>query len=176
MINIISALLFSISANLDNIAIGLTYGIKKVNIPLYNNILISFITSIFTFLSMYIGTHIAHIIPQKIENIIGSLILITIGIYQIIIQLISKNKIKKSPKNYFSLIIMLSLNNIAVGLAASITGVNIIVATIFTLILSTLFLYTGNLIGRKALNNKFIEKYSELISAILLIITGILQL
>jgi len=47
----ISALTFSLSSNLDNMVIGIAYGINKVRIGIISNLIIAFITSTGTFLS-----------------------------------------------------------------------------------------------------------------------------
>lgn len=185
MINLITAILFSFSANIDNIAIGISYGIKKIHIPLYKNIIIAFFTCFFTFLSMYLGNYIAILLSENIANILGPIVLLIIGFYSIFSELL-KNKSdinfesrtinKLSIKELTTLIIMLSVNNIAVGIAASVAGINILIATICTFLFSLLLLYIGNIIGIKALNNKFIEKYSTLISSFILIIIAIIQI
>lgn len=189
MINIITAILFSFSANIDNIAIGISYGIKKIHIPLYKNIIIAFFTCFFTFFSMYLGNYIAILLSEKIANILGPITLLTIGFYSIISELIKKKKSNNdlpilenrninvlTIKELTLLIMMLSINNIAVGIAASVSGINILVATICTFIFSLILLSIGNTIGIKALNNKFIEKYSSLISSLILIIIAIIQI
>ena len=80
-----------------------------------------------------------------------------------------------SIKELLLIIITLSLNNIAAGIAASITGVNIICTTICTFVFGTIFLYIGNNLGKK-INNNLVEKYSELISSFILILIGVMEL
>ena len=81
IIEIFSAILFCISANLDNIVIGIAYGSKNIKIKLVPNLFIALITSISTFLSMYIGKLFIHFIPSEYASRIGSLIIILLGIY-----------------------------------------------------------------------------------------------
>ena len=189
MINLITAILFSFSANIDNIAIGISYGIKKIHICIYKNIIIALFTSFFTFLSMHLGNYIAILLSENVANILGPIVLLLIGFYSIISEIINKKnksdelfnfqnrKINKlSFKELTTLIFMLSINNIAVGIAASVSGINILVATISTFLFSLFLLYIGNIIGLKALNNKFIEKYSSFISSLILVIIAIIQL
>lgn len=189
MINLITAILFSFSANIDNIAIGISYGIKKIHISIYKNIIIALFTSFFTFLSMYLGSYIAILLSEKVANILGPFVLLIIGFYSIISELVKKKNNNDellvfenrqinvlSFKELATLIFMLSINNIAVGIAASVSGIHILVATISTFLFSLFLLYIGNIIGLKALNNKFIEKYSCFISSLILIIIAIIQL
>lgn len=189
MFELISGALFSISANIDNIPIGLSYGVKKTHISILKNILICIITSIVTFLSMLIGQNISKFFDIKITNILGSILLFFLGIYPIAKNIFIKEKndrLNENEKNILMnndisikelllIIITLSLNNIAAGIAASITGVNIICTTICTFIFGTIFLYIGNNLGKR-INNKLVEKYSELISSFILILIGVMEL
>lgn len=188
MFDFISSILFSFSANLDNIPIGLTYGLKKIHISLFKNIFICIITSIVTFLCMFIGQNISKLFNIKIMNIIGAIFLIFLGIYQIIKKIFLKGKNHKlekkdrrtlidsniTIKEMITLIITLLLNNIATGFAASITGVELIPTTVSTFIFGTIFLFIGNNLGKR-INNDLIINYSEIISSITLILLGIIE-
>lgn len=180
MIEIISAMLFAISANIDNIIIGISYGIKKIHIPLKKNIIIAVATSIVTFLSMYMGELITLFLTENLANTIGSSLLIFIGGYSMIKDLfLKKDEEDRGSKNLnikelCTIIFMLSSNNIATGIAASISGINIIYTVIFTFIFCNLFMYLGNKIGKK-IRSKRIQKYSILISSLLLILIGLLE-
>lgn len=189
MFELISGALFSISANIDNIPIGLSYGVKKTHISILKNILICIITSIVTFLSMLIGQNISKFFDIKITNILGSILLFFLGIYPIAKNIFIKEKndrLNENEKNILMnndisikelllIIITLSLNNIAAGIAASITGVNIICTTISTFVFGTIFLYIGNNLGKR-INNKLVKKYSQLISSFILILIGVMEL
>ncbi|AZV55592.1 sporulation membrane protein YtaF [Clostridium sp. AWRP] len=69
----------------------------------------------------------------------------------------------------------LTINNVGVGIGASITGINILLATIFTFILSTTGLVSGCVIGSSCLS-KFFGKYAPFVSGISIIILGIYEL
>ncbi|ORX22526.1 sporulation membrane protein YtaF, partial [Thermoanaerobacterium sp. PSU-2] len=56
--HVISSLLFSISANIDNFTVAIAYGIKKIRIGILSNLLIALVSGIGTFLSMFIGLFI----------------------------------------------------------------------------------------------------------------------
>lgn len=92
--HILSILLFVISASLDNLVVGIAYGVKKLRISLISNLLIAFISCAGTFLSMLIGKLIGYFISPIYANIIGSSILIILGLWFIISSL-KKRGIKK---------------------------------------------------------------------------------
>ena len=75
----LSAFLFAISANLDNLTIGVAYGIKRIKIEPESNLVIACITAIGTFLSMSLGSLFTEIISTETANLIGSSILVFVG-------------------------------------------------------------------------------------------------
>lgn len=80
MISILSSLLFRLTSNLDNVVIGMAYGIKKIKIVILTNVLITLITTLGTFLSMTADRLIAELMPVYISNIAGALIIIGLGL------------------------------------------------------------------------------------------------
>lgn len=198
---ILSALLYSLSSNLDNLVVGIAYGIKKINISIIANLTIAIITSMGTLLAMSIGTYITNFFPISVTNSVGSVIIIILGTYfvlQSILNLKNNNKAKDiALKNATDMVeyaeksdfdnsgdlnikeaslvgIGLMLNNLGTGLAASITGVNLQITVISTFIFSILILLLGKFIGNNVLGS-FCGKYAPLFSGILLIILGIIE-
>lgn len=80
----ISSLLFGISANIDSFIVGASYGIKKSHISLAKSILISLITMAGTVISILLGTEIVAFIPAHAAEILGSALLILLGLYYMI--------------------------------------------------------------------------------------------
>ena len=202
--NYMTAILLSLSANLDTFAVCISYGIKKVKISFIGALLISLITSLGTFLSMYLGKVITNFISPKIVNIIGGILLLILGL-KIVIDFFKKYKeshikdllrhkkvsygeILDNPikadidnsgdidiKECITLSIALTLNNLSVGVAASIAGISILLNTLFTFILTWLNIGIGFYIGRRYAS-KLLGKYSDLISGFLITILGIYQI
>lgn len=198
---ILSALLFSISSNLDNIVVGIAYGIKKIKIGVIANIIIAAVTTIGTFLSMSVGSYISTFLPQSVTNALGAVVIIFLGIYfvaQSIIKLRNNTKsnelalkditdmieyAEKSDlddsgniniKEALLIAFGLTFNNLGTGVAASITGVSIQFTVIATFILSIITIIIGEAIGNHILG-EILGKYAPLISGILLIILGIIE-
>ena len=194
---ILSIVLFSISASLDNLAISIAYGIKKINIPIWINIVIAIISAIGTLLSMLIGLFLKKIISLSYASYIGSFILIGFGLYLIFDYIRSKNhndnlgelkNILEYPekadsdnsgsieiKEAFTLGIALSLNNMGLGIGASIMGMSVILTTIFSFFFSMVFVKLGYILGKGFLSDIF-GKYSPIISSLIIISLGIYQL
>jgi putative sporulation protein YtaF len=79
-LQIFSIALMSISSNTDSFAIAIACGIRKVRIPLLPNLLIATVSSFGTFLSMSLGQTIGQYLPRSISTILGSGVLISLGI------------------------------------------------------------------------------------------------
>ncbi|MBZ9633566.1 sporulation membrane protein YtaF [Clostridium sp. FP1] len=206
--SILSIFLFAISSSSDNLIVGLSYGAKKVRINFMNNFIISFISGIGTFLAMLFGRVLLQLIPLKCSNIIGSGILILLGIYLLINWLRKDIDIKKNTekvnddisefqryentlinpeiidtnnsktidfKEAIILGIVLCLNNIGLGIGASITGLNIFMTSISSLIFSLAFIPIGYYIGEKVISDK-LSRYSEIISICIIMILGVYEL
>jgi putative sporulation protein YtaF len=198
---ILSALLFSFSSNLDNLVVGIAYGIKKIKIGAIANLIIAVVTSIGTFLSMSAGAYISKFLPLSVANSLGALAIIILGLYFVIlsiIKLVNNTKSKElalknitdmveyaensdldnsgdiSMKEALLVAFGLTFNNIGTGVAASITGVSIQFTVIATFVLSILIIILGESIGNHVLG-KFLGKYAPLFSGILLIILGIIE-
>lgn len=198
---ILSALLFSLSSNLDNIVVGIAYGIKKIRIGTIVNIIIAVITSSGTFLSMSVGAYIAKFLSRSIANDLGAIVIATLGIYFLslsIIKLLNNTKSKElalknvndmmeyaeksdldksgdiSIKEGIFVAFGLTFNNLGTGIAASITGISIQYTVVFTFILSAISIILGEALGNHILG-KVLGKYAPLFSGILLIILGIIE-
>jgi putative sporulation protein YtaF len=79
-LQILSIALMSISSNTDSFAIAMAYGIRKVRIAILPNLLIASVSSFGTFLSMSLGQTIGGYLPRSISTMLGSGVLISIGI------------------------------------------------------------------------------------------------
>ena len=82
--NIISLLILSLAVSLDSFSVGVTYGLRKVVIPLYSTVIISIASATMILLSMQIGVWIQYFLSPNVAKFIGAIILIFIGIWAII--------------------------------------------------------------------------------------------
>ena len=55
LVLVVSALLFSLSSNLDNIVVGLAFGIKKIHLDAVSNLTVAVITTTGTVIAMLFG-------------------------------------------------------------------------------------------------------------------------
>lgn len=91
----IMILAFAISSSIDNLGVGMSYGIQKVPIQMKQNILIAVICFLFSLCGIYFGIWIYKIIPGIFPIILGAILLFIIGIRVV---LLAKAKDGQSPK------------------------------------------------------------------------------
>ena len=192
----LSSLLFGISASLDALLVGIGYGLRRVRIRAWQNLFISFIALLGTCISACIGSSLLPLLPPFLGSCIGSLILILLGVYYVTkwIFTLMKNR-KLSCKENGELIVMsagqplpqlsawetlilsmtLSVNNIGIGLSASMAGLPLLPSAIATFVCSLIFLLAGNRLGRSHFL-QILGCAADPLSGLLLIGLGILQL
>jgi putative sporulation protein YtaF len=83
MLHLATILLLSLSSNLDNIGVGVSYGVRKINIPFTSNLLIASVTSCGTLLSVLLGQSIYLFISPEMAALLGGGIIIAAGIWVI---------------------------------------------------------------------------------------------
>lgn len=195
----LSILLFVIATSLDILVVSLAYGLKDIKINFSSTIVITSISALGTFISMILGKFLVDLIPVKLGDIIGGLVLLLLGFYSIYSYfkekkiLTSHNSennssptfILENPevadkdksgnidfKESLALSLALALNNFGLGIGASISGLNIVFTTISTFIISLIFISLGFYLS-KTIKSKNISKNSNLIAGIIIIILSL---
>lgn len=195
----LSILLFVIAASLDILVVSLAYGLKDIKINFSSTLVIVSISALGTFISMILGKFLVDLIPVKLGDIIGGLVLLLLGFYSIYSYfkekkiLTSHNSennssptfILENPevadkdksgnidfKESLALSLALALNNFGLGIGASISGLNIAFTTISTFIISLIFISLGFYLS-KTIKSKNISKNSNLIAGIIIIILSL---
>jgi len=197
---IFSIILIGIASNLDNAGVAIAYGIRKVRISWFHNIIIAGFGFFFTLLGGFFGNWISLFISEFTANLIGAIVLVGIGLFVLCqpvfgrsdnISLNKKNglmEIFRNPKRAnlditktirFSevlvLSIALSLNNIAGGFDAGVTNLNLLwtafISGVFSFICMSGFSYIG-----KTFLAEHLGKGTTVVAGILLIFIGIDQM
>lgn len=86
---IFSILLIAISLSLDAFGVGITYGIRKVRIPLVSKLVICFMSVLYSGLALIAGKAVYGILPPQASRIAGTVILASMGVF-IILQTVLK--------------------------------------------------------------------------------------
>ncbi|MBU8878318.1 sporulation membrane protein YtaF [Bacillus sp. FJAT-29790] len=73
-------LAFAVSASIDNLGVGISYGIRKIQIGLGSNFLIAIICFLMSMAGITFGLWLSSILPGMLPMIIGAFLLFVIGI------------------------------------------------------------------------------------------------
>jgi len=186
-------------ANLDNLGIGISYGLQKIRIPFSSNLLIAIMSATATAFAMIMGTFLSRVFP--LANLVGALLLIAIGLWisfgsilqrnifpmihkrfkalSFIINMLSNsatadrnsNKIIGNNEAVF-LGISLSLNCLVTGLGAGLSGLSLFPVVMSVFVFSLVTLISGYALGHKA-NFNSLGRLMEVLAGALLVAIGI---
>lgn len=189
----LTILLIGIAANIDNLVISVSYGLKLNRIPLLYNFIISLTSIVFAFISITAGSYLSNYFSQSIANFTGGSLIIVLGIWFIVPTFVFvKNESSQTKdtqttsfgldkpktitiKESFFLGFILALNCLTIGFGAGIIGVSPSFTSISIGVFSLISIYLGIKVGNK-IGNTFFGKYSSGIAGILLIIIGVYEL
>ncbi|WP_423798491.1 sporulation membrane protein YtaF [Neobacillus sp. SAB-20_R2A] len=196
----LSILLIGIAANLDNLGISVSYGLRSTRIPFVSNLIIATVSMFCAYLSIIAGTFVTRFISIGLANFAGGLIIICIGIKCIVDSFSlqetpSKVKVDSnfshvishpdladvnddnviSVKESILLGFALAINCLAMGLGAGITGLSPVLTTLSIGLFSVVSIWSGVKLGGKICGMN-IGKYSNFAAGILLIMIGVYEM
>lgn len=182
--NILSLILFPISLSIDSFGIGVSYGIRKIKIHLIPKLIISIISFLVTYISIFFGNIILNHIDNLLAKIIGTAMLFIYGIitiYQgkkqqsIDCDFNSSKNIEIKESLYLGL--ALSIDSFGGCLSYVISGYNPNFIPILVGSLQFLFLSVGSIIGKKISDHTKIKPNKLIIiSGIIFIFLALLRL
>lgn len=75
----VSLTLLAFALSLDSFGVGITYGLRKMKIPLLSIIIISMLSGVIIYLSMQVGVLLSHVVSEAVASAVGAVILIVMG-------------------------------------------------------------------------------------------------
>lgn len=93
---LLNVLVLALSASIDSLGVGITYGLKKTKIYFPAFLVLFVLSLIITSLSMFLGNILTSTISANITSIIGAIILFGIGIFLIYESTFKKEKSKQN--------------------------------------------------------------------------------
>ncbi|MFX3634048.1 MAG: sporulation membrane protein YtaF [Candidatus Pristimantibacillus sp.] len=79
-----SLLVLAFAVSVDGFGVGVTYGLRRIRIPLVSVIIIACCSGLIIWLSMQVGTWITGYLPPIVAKLIGACVLIGIGIWALL--------------------------------------------------------------------------------------------
>ena len=77
----LTLLLLAFAVSIDSFGVGATYGLRNIRIPIKSVFVIALCSGAVMFISMNIGFGLAALLPVKVANAIGAVILVGIGVW-----------------------------------------------------------------------------------------------
>ncbi|EOC99481.1 sporulation membrane protein YtaF [Caldisalinibacter kiritimatiensis] len=111
----LQSLLIALVLSIDSFTIGVSYGLKNINIPKLSIVIINLVTIFFLFISMVFGHFVKTLIFKEFASIISCIILVGLGCYFILegyIKYLIYEKRKKGEDDYN--ITDVKLNNLGI--------------------------------------------------------------
>ncbi len=81
MLPIFSLFILALGASLDGFSVGVTYGLRKIRIPLLSVTIISICSGLVVLSSMLIGAALIRLLPLAYTKSLGAMILICVGVW-----------------------------------------------------------------------------------------------
>lgn len=178
---VLTILLLGIVANLDNVGISISYGLRFNKIPMKYTLFISAISALFAYVALRIGAELAETLPVMFANLIGGSLLICIGIWLLYKNLLGTQHEKPnrlvaiSWKEAILLGFLLAINCLSIGFGAGITGVPPFPAALSIGVFSVISIVIGVQLGQQ-LGRSWFGRHSDAIAGILLIIIGLYEM
>lgn len=181
---IFKCFLLALSASIDALSLGITYGIKKTKMSKVGNLIIFFTLLLSTSISVLIGHYISIIFSPQVSIWIGSLLLVLLGIYTIYkAQHSISTNFDTDNSNYidereaFILGLAVAVDASCVSLSSGMIGIGSLVLPILMAIFHTFFVNCGNLIATTIINKfKISNKLLSIVAGLILIFIGLARI
>ncbi|OMF21569.1 sporulation membrane protein YtaF [Paenibacillus sp. FSL H8-0548] len=82
--HVVSLLVLAFAVSLDGFGVGVTYGLRRIRIPLLSVIIITLCSGLIIFLSMQVGGWLTGFLTEFVARLIGACVLILIGCYALL--------------------------------------------------------------------------------------------
>ena len=179
-------ILLALSASIDALSLGITYGIKKTKMSKTANIIIFMIVLCCSTIAILVGHFLSLLFSPTFSILLGSSLLIMLGLYNINKGFKKTNSFKNfdiDNSNYIDkkeasvLGIAVAIDASCVSMGAGIIGYISFILPIFMAVFHTLFVNCGNSVAKLIVNKLNIpSNILSILSGFLLIFIGILRI
>ena len=180
----LKCIFLALSASIDALGLGITYGIKKTKMSRPGNIIIFTTLFCLSGLSVFIGHYISVLFSPTVSAILGSSLLILLGIYNIYkSQNNTSTNFDTDGSNYidakeaFVLGLAVAVDASCVSLGSGMIGIGSLFLPLLMATFHTFFVNCGNLVA-----NNIAKKFTissellSILSGIILIFIGFVRL
>ena len=183
---ILKYILLALSASIDALSLGITYGIKKTKMSKTANIIIFMIVLCFSTIAILVGHFLSLLFPPTFSVLLGSSLLIMLCIYNIYKGIKKTNTFVNfdvDNSNYIdnkeaaALGLAVAIDASCVSMGAGIIGYISFILPIFMAVFHTFFVNCGNFVAKSAVERLNVpSNVLSILSGVLLIFIGILRI
>jgi len=131
---IASVIVLGIGANIENLPVGFAYGVRRLRIGLVRNLLIAAVTTAAALAPFAVGRGLRGHVPAVAPDVIAGLLLVALGFFNMWLERRSSGRQIKAPeppgsgtksidlRETLALSSALSINNIGLGFAGGVAG------------------------------------------------------
>lgn len=180
---IIKCILLALSASIDALALGITYGIKKTKMSKLGNLIIFITLFCLSGISVFIGHYISILFSPVVSALLGSSLLIFLGIYNILKEKDNNTNFDTDGSNYIDekealvLGLAVAIDASCVSLGSGMIGIGSLFLPFLMAAFHTFFVNCGNLVASNITRRFTIPpKLLSNISGVILIFIGLIRL
>ena len=183
---IIKYILLALSASIDALSLGITYGIKKTKMSKTANIIIFIIVLCCSTFSILVGHFLSLLFSPTFSVLLGSSLLIMLGIYNIYKGIKKSNTFVNfdvDNSNYIdnreaaALGLAVAVDASCVSIGACIIGYISFILPVFMGFFHTFFVNCGNFVAKSAVERLNVpSNVLSIFSGMLLVLIGILRI
>lgn len=181
---LLNIFVISLSLSIDALGIGVSYELKGIKVGVFSRILIGLVSGFVMFLSLKGSERMLEYFPQEIANIIGTAVLVLIGVVFIRNALFGNGETlcdldKSKDINLGEALLLgfaLSADCISVGIAAATLGIQSMAMPLCVGIMQALLLWLGKKAARSCRFRSFFDsRKSGIFAGCILIFMGIFR-
>ena len=183
---ILKYILLALSASIDALSLGITYGIKKTKMSKTANAIIFMIVFCCSTVALLVGHFLSLLFSPTFSVLLGSSLLIALGLYNIYKGVKKSNTFKNfdnDNSNYIdnkeaaALGLAVAVDASCVSMSAGIIGYISFILPVFMAVFHTFFVNCGNFVAKSAVERLNVpSNVLSIFSGILLVLLGMFRL
>lgn len=193
-------LLIGVASNLDNLAVGVVLGMRKIAIPARSNLVMAGIAFLFSLVSVLGGAALGRVMPEHRANLVGAILIMAIGVWMIpacqgllmrvlapllrlsLFSMLAAPELADRDRSgvitfgeAMVLGVAVSLNCLTNGVTAGLWKMDVWLMALCNAVLSYVSIVGGVALGRRS-SGHWMGAHSALVAGVLLILIGVGQL
>ena len=183
---ILKYILLALSASIDALSLGITYGIKKTKMSKTANIIIFTIVFVCSTIAILVGHFLSLLFSPTFSVLLGSSLLIMLGLYNIYKGLNKSNTFINfdidnsnyiDNKEAIAIALAVAVDASCVSMGVGIIGYISFILPVFMAVFHTFFVNCGNFVAKSAVERLSIpSNILSIFSGILLVLIGVFRI